>query len=130
MSDARAARPQHVGAGETAAAFARGPVGRRWQQRGGLLSPTAALLTPEGTELSGPGSITELQARLTSSSDQQLEIKIGRTVLADRVVLCTQYWARRSRKGGAVSFGTASTARLVLAQEERRWQIVIAAPWG
>jgi ketosteroid isomerase-like protein len=131
MSEGRAtAGPQHVGAGETAGAFARVLLGGDASAAAAYFSPSAQLLTPDGTALSGRDSIAELLRQLTSASDQLLEIKTGRTLHVDRVALCTQYWARRSRRGGAGSFETASTARLVLAQSERRWQILIAAPWG
>jgi ketosteroid isomerase-like protein len=94
-----------------------------------FFSAAAQFLTPDGTEVSGRPAIAQLLGQLTSS-DQLLEIRTGRTVLGAGVALCTQYWVRRSRHDRGERFEAASTARLVLAQEELRWQIVIAAPWG
>jgi ketosteroid isomerase-like protein len=131
MSEERAVvGPQQVGAGETAGAFARVLLGGDARAAASYFAPSAQLLTPDGTALSGRDSIAELLGQLTSASNQLLEIKTGRTLHVDQVALCTQYWALRSRRGAAVAFKTASTARLVLAQAERRWQILIAAPWG
>jgi ketosteroid isomerase-like protein len=129
-ADARAAAaPEYVGAGETARAFALALLGGDAATAASYFSPAAQLVTPDGTELTGRASIGELLAQLTSP-DQQLEIRMGRTLRADSVALCTQYWRRCAKYSPAESFEAVSTARLVLARAERRWQILIAAPWG
>jgi hypothetical protein len=58
-----------------------------------------------------------------------LQIGVGQTVICDGVALCTQFWRRSSDGPGGSSYRSSSTARLVL-RRGRRWEIVIASPWG
>lgn len=131
VGDSRAAAtPDRVGAAETARAFAGALLGGDVAAATAYFGAEARFLSADGTELNSRRSIAALLGQLTSTSDQLLEIRSGRTVVADRVALCTQYWTRSATSPDAERFQVASTARLVLAREERRWQILIVAPWG
>ncbi|MBA3866366.1 MAG: DUF4440 domain-containing protein [Solirubrobacterales bacterium] len=114
---------------ETADAFARALLAGDAVAAAAYFSPLARFLTPDGTEVSGRSSIAELLEQLVSSN-QVLEVRTGRTLRADSVALCTQYWTRLSRDTRVAPFELASTAKLVLQRGERDWQILIAAPWG
>jgi ketosteroid isomerase-like protein len=92
-------------------------------------APAGQLLTPDGTQVAGRQSILAVLEQLIAA-EQELEIRSGRTILADAVALTTQYWMRRSRRRSGEPFEASHTARLVLGRHERGWQILIAAPWG
>lgn len=123
------AAPAYVGPAEVAGAFARALLGGEVERAAAFFSPAAHFLTPDGTEVGGRTAIGEILEQLTSS-EHELQIRTGRTLLADSVALCTQYWSRHSLAASKEGFEVASTARLVLAREEHRWQILIASPWG
>jgi ketosteroid isomerase-like protein len=114
---------------ETALAFSQALLTGDAAAAAAYFSPLARLLTPDGTELGGRSSITELLAQLVTP-DHKLEIRTGRVLRADSIALCQQYWKRSSRGGAVERFETTSTARLVMQRHEECWQIMIAAPWG
>jgi ketosteroid isomerase-like protein len=114
---------------ETALAFAQALVLGDAAAAAAYFSPLARLLTPDGTELGGRSSITELLEQLVTP-DHKLEIRTGRVLRADSIALCQQYWRRCSRRAEVELHETTSTARLVMQRHEECWQIMIAAPWG
>lgn len=91
-------------------------------------APEARLLTPDGTEVTGRASITEVLAQVTAST-QRLSIKTGRTVTVGALALATQSWTIDSAANGGEPFKRSFTATFVLQLEGERWQLVIAAPW-
>jgi ketosteroid isomerase-like protein len=88
----------------------------------------ARLLTVDGTEVSGAAAIGEILGQITASS-RRLEILPGRTIVSGSVALCCQSWRLSSVTDGA-TYERGSRATLVLHRRDRRWQILIAAPWG
>jgi ketosteroid isomerase-like protein len=92
-------------------------------------SVDAQLLTPDGTQVTGRGSILGVLAQLTTA-EHKLEIKTGRTVSTGAVALCTQYWKRTSSESARERFEAKHVAKLVLIRGGDGWQIVIASPWG
>lgn len=118
-----------AGPGGTVLAFTRALLAGDTTAAASCFSPLARFLTPDGTEVSGQSPIEQLLGQLVAS-DQRLEIRTGRIVRAGSVALCHQFWTRSSRITAVEGFKSATTARLVLAQHEEYWQIVIAAPWG
>lgn len=117
------------GAEHTASYFAHALLGGDASAASAYFAPGARLLTPDGTAVSGRPAITGVLAQLTSSN-QKLEIKIGRTLQTEAVALATQYWKRTSNATKVEPFERLTTATLVLRREGERWQILIAAPWG
>jgi ketosteroid isomerase-like protein len=117
-----------AGAEAVARRFARAMLNRDHRAAAGCFSPRASILTADGTEVSGRAAVEAVLRQLTSS-EQRLEIRVGRTVVAEGVALCTQFWRRggASRAGG---YEEASSARLVLSRSAGRWEIAIAAPWS
>jgi hypothetical protein len=91
-------------------------------------SPAGAILTADGTAVSGRDRVAQVLVQITGAA-QELRIGVGQTVVCDEVALCTQFWRRSSDGPGASSYRGSSTARLVL-RRGRRWEIVIASPWG
>lgn len=116
-------------AAATATGFARAMLGGNAAAAVAHFADDAQFLTPDGTQVGGRRSILALLEQLTAS-EPELEIRNGRTVVADPVALATQYWTRSSRTTSSELFEANHTARLVLARRERGWQIVIAAPWS
>jgi hypothetical protein len=108
--------------------FARAMLGRDPRAAAGCFSAGARILTADGTEVSGRDQLTAVLSQVTSA-EQQLEVRIGRTVISDRTALCTQFWRRLSAGPEIPRFESATTARLILAYTGRRWEIVIASPW-
>jgi ketosteroid isomerase-like protein len=87
------------------------------------------ILTPDGTQLSGRASILAVLSQLTAG-EPLLEIRSGRTVVADGVALSTQFWTRSMRTAPSEVFEANSVARFVLVRKSQGWQIAIAAPWS
>lgn len=116
-------------ASATATGFARALLGGDATAAAAHFAPDAQFLTPDGTQVGGRKSILALLEQLTAS-EPALEIRSGRTIVADPVALATQYWTRSSRSSPGEPFDASHVARLVLARRERSWQIVIAAPWS
>jgi ketosteroid isomerase-like protein len=114
---------------QTVNAFTKALVGGDARGAASFFSPLSRFLTPDGTDVTGRTSITELLAQLIAPG-HRLEIRTGRILRADSVALCTQYWKRTSRGTQVERFESASTARLVLHRTEARWEIAIASPWG
>src|SRR4029077_16067597 len=65
------------------------------------LAPAACLLTPDGTEVVGRAAAGGVLAQITSSA-QELEISLGRTVVSGGLALSTPVWRRppAGRGGG------------------------------
>jgi hypothetical protein len=110
--------------------FARAMLDRDPRAAAACFSANARILTADGTEVSGRESVLAVLRQITSS-EQGLEIRIGRSVVAVGVASCSQFWRRSSPGGGAGGgrYESATAARLVLARSGVRWEIVIAAPW-
>ena len=122
---AGAPSPADLRAAEAASrSFARALLARDPAGAAGHLSPGACILTADGTEVLGRAAVREVLAQITSSG-QELEILLGRTVVCGDLALAVQYWRRRSS-----GFDESTAARLVLAREGGRWAIAIASPWG
>lgn len=117
----------------TAEAFATALLGRDPTAAAAYFGPEGRFLTADGTELVGRPAIREVIAQLAGSA-VDLQIRVGRTVLAGDVALHTQYWRRtsppRSTGAGPKGFESLTTATLVLRRRGERWEILIAAPWG
>ncbi len=113
---------------QTAYGFARALLGDDAAAAAAYFATEARLMTADGTEVSGAAAIKEVLGQI-ASSEVQLEIRLGRTLLAGPVALSTQYW-RRTGAGGAEPFERSNTASLVLQREGGRWAILIASPWG
>jgi ketosteroid isomerase-like protein len=128
VSESARIRAMADGPTEIALAFAQALLRGDAAAAAAYFSPVARLLTPDGTELGGRSSITELLEQLVAP-DHKLEISTGRVLRADSIALCHQYWRRSSRRTEVERYETTSTARLVMRRQEE-WQIMIAAPWG
>lgn len=113
----------------TAIAFSHALLGRDTTAALAYFGAGARMLTADGTEVSGPDAIRAVLLQLTSPS-QKLEIRPGRTLVAGSVALCSQSWRLLSAGSTLPSYERASKATLVLQRRDRRWQILIAAPWG
>jgi ketosteroid isomerase-like protein len=117
-----------AGAEAVSRRFARAMLAGDHRGAAECFSAAARILTADGTEVRGRAAIEALLRQLTTS-EQELEIRIGRSVVAEGVASCTQFW----RRGGSGSTGggheEATVARLVLARTGSGWQIVIAIPW-
>ena len=118
-----------AGPAAVAGAFAGALLGGDAGAASGYFAADAQLLTPDGTQITGRASIHRLLGQLTEA-DPALEIRSGRTVIADGIALSTQFWKRKARVSPGEPFESNHVARLVLARQEGRWQIVIASPWG
>jgi len=116
------------GAEAVARRFARAMLARDHHTAAACFSPGARMLTSDGTEVSGRAAVLAVLRQITTS-EQHLEIRIGRTVVAEGVATCTQFWRRSSTGPGSGAYESATAARLVLARPGARWQIVIASPW-
>ena len=112
----------------TAIAFSRALLGRDATAALAYFGAAARLLTADGTEVSGSEAIGGVLNQITASS-QRLEIRPGRTIVTGNVALCCQSWRLSSVARGA-TYERGSRATLVLQRRDRRWQILIAAPWG
>jgi ketosteroid isomerase-like protein len=136
-------RPQRVGASigtaekgaiEPAGAeavckrFARAMLAGDHRAAAACFSPAARILTADGTEVRGRAAV-EAVLRQVTASEQQLEIRIGRSVVAEGVASCTQFWRRGGPRSKQGAHEESTAARLVLARTDSRWQIVIASPW-
>jgi hypothetical protein len=88
------------------------------------------MLTGDRTEVSGRAAVRSLLTQIVESQIQ-LEIRLGRTLLAGDIALSTQYWRRRLPVGskGHV-YDQATVANVVLALRDERWEIAIVSPWG
>lgn len=117
-----------AGADAIARGFAQAMLARDASAAVSYFSRAARLLTPDGTAVDGRTRIALVLGQITAAQEE-LEIRVGRSVVTDGVALCTQFWRRRTpgRKKGA--FDSQTTARLVLARREDGWRILIAAPW-
>lgn len=93
-----------------------------------LFSPAGICTSRDGTEVCGRGQIAALLGQVTSS-EHQLTVRLGRTLLGDRVALSTQFWTRRSGAKRREGFEAQSTARLVLGSGAERWEILLASLW-
>jgi ketosteroid isomerase-like protein len=113
----------------TAQGFGRALLARDPHAAAGYLSESGRILTPDGTEVAGRDAALTVLRQITDS-EQELEIRIGRTLVNGAVALCTQYWRRHGGGGRrGAKFEQSTLARLVLAREGDRWEIVIASPW-
>jgi ketosteroid isomerase-like protein len=118
-----------AGAEAVARRFARAMLNRDPRSAAGCFSPGASILTADGTAVSGREAVEAVLRQITSS-EQGLEIRIGRTVVAEGVASCTQFWRRGGRGAGNGGYEDATAARLVLARSGGgSWKIVIASPW-
>lgn len=86
---------------QTAVLFARALMAREPTAALAYFGSEARLLTAGGTEVSGCTAIGSVLGQLTASS-QRLEIRPGRTLVADDVALCSQSW-RLVSAGSAVA---------------------------
>jgi hypothetical protein len=111
-----------AGAEATSIRFARAMLARDPRAAAACFSPAGCILTADGTAVAGRREVVTVLQQIAASV-QQLEIRIGRTILGPDHALCTQFWRR---SGG--SHQTSSTARLVL-RRASSWEIVIASPW-
>jgi ketosteroid isomerase-like protein len=114
------------GPSATSCAFGRALLAGDPRGAASCLAANATVLSADGTELAGREQAFELLSQITSS-EQELEIRIGRCVVADGIALATQYWRRSTPGPGGHSSST--IARLVMVRRGPRWQIVIASPW-
>lgn len=87
----------------------------------------ARLLAADGTEVSGPAAIGDALTAFLGGC-RRVEISPGRTIVAGGVAHCTQSWRLVPHDDTSYARGTKAT--LVLHHSDRRWRIVIAAPWG
>jgi uncharacterized protein (TIGR02246 family) len=95
-----------------------------------LFAPHGRMLTGDRTEVSGRAAIESLLGQVVESRIA-LEIRVGRTLRAGDVALCTQYWRRRWRADGdGHAFDHSTVASLVLGLRRERWEVVIVSPWG
>lgn len=115
------------GADQVAVGFAAALLGGDVTAALAYFGEGSRLLTPDGTEVSGRMAISEVLRQVTISS-QKLEIRPGRTLVADGIALSRQSW--RWVATGAESFERRTSATLVLRHDTTRWRILIAAPWG
>jgi ketosteroid isomerase-like protein len=120
------AAPATEGPGATARDFGRALLARDPRAAAAYLSEGGHILTPDGTEVAGRAAALTVLRQITNS-DQELEIRIGRTLVNGAVALCTQYWRRSAP--GAELYELSTMARLVLARSGERWEIVIVSPW-
>lgn len=95
---------------------------------GSYFAPDAHILTPDGTAIAGREHVIAMLRQITAS-DQELEIRVGRTLVAGAVAMATQFWRRSTPEAASPSYASSSVARLVLARSEERWEIAIASPW-
>jgi ketosteroid isomerase-like protein len=117
-----------AGAGAVARGFAQSMLARNASAAASYFSRAARILTPDGTEVRGRPEIAVVLGQVTDAADE-LEIRVGQTVVAGEVALCTQFWRRRALGRKTGDFDSQTTARLVLALREEGWRIMIAAPW-
>jgi uncharacterized protein (TIGR02246 family) len=117
-----------MGADAAARGFARAMLARDPAAAASYFSRAGRILTPDGTEVTGRGRIVEVLEQV-SAERHELEIRVGHTIVGEEVALCTQLWRRRAPDRGPDVFDSHTTARLVLAQRQDVWRIMIAAPW-
>jgi hypothetical protein len=117
-----------AGAEAVARRFAQAMLGRDPRTAAACFSAGARILTADGTEVIGREKVLAV-LRQISSSEQNLEIRIGRGIVAEGVASCTQFWRRSAPGTRSVEYQNATTARLVLVRSGARWEIVIANPW-
>lgn len=120
---------ESAGAEAVARRFARAMLNGDHRSATACFSPRASMLTADGTEVSGRAAVEAVLRQLTSS-EQRLEIRVGRTVVAEGVALCTQFWRRGGRDSNGGGYEEATAARIVLTGSAGRWEIAIASPWG
>jgi len=118
---------QPLGAEAMARSFARSLMARDSRAAAAHLAADVRIVTPDGTELAGRERAAEVLDQVTDSG-QELEIRVGRTVVNGSVALCRQWWRRHS-VGESGGFEISTSARLVLARTASRWEIVIVSPW-
>lgn len=130
LSPRPVAAPTRVAHGpdQTSYGFALALLGGDAAAASAYFAAEARLVTPDGTEVSGPHAIRGVLAQIVSS-EVRLEIRLGRTLVNGPVALATQYW-RRTGAAGTEPFERSTLASLVLREEGRRWAILIASPWG
>jgi hypothetical protein len=117
-----------AGADATARRFARAILDRDPRAAATCFSDHGRILTADGTEVFGHEGILGVLDQITSSA-QSLDIRVGRTIVAETVASCTQFW-RRGQPDRRFDHGTEATvARLVLLKSGPRWEILIASPW-
>jgi hypothetical protein len=85
--------------------------------------PEGTILTPDGTEIVGRRAVAEVLGQITAS-EQELEIRVGRTLVNRDIAVNTQFWRRRRGP-----HDSRTVAWLVLARGGDGWKIVIASPW-
>lgn len=113
----------------SAEGFARALLGGDPTAAAAYFAEAGQILTPDGTQVSGRRPILAVLGQLTSG-EPQLEIRSGRTVVADGVALSTQFWTRSTRTPPSEVFEANSVARFVLVRKAQAWEIAIAAPWS
>jgi ketosteroid isomerase-like protein len=116
------------GAEAVARRFARAMLDRDPRRAAGCFAAGARILTADGTEVSGHDTILSVLRQITSS-EQSLEIRLGRAIVAEGVASCTQFWRRTGPHSKDQRASDATIARLVLLRNGARWEIVIASPW-
>lgn len=121
--------PPGPGPGETAAAFGRCLLQADAAGATSYFLSSAKLMTPDATEVKGRPAIHGVLSQLTTS-EQELEIRQGRTIQLAEVALCAQYWRRGSKRSSPECFQMSSSAHLVLCRVGEGWKIAIADPWG
>jgi ketosteroid isomerase-like protein len=117
-----------AGAEAVARRFARAMLAKDPRAAAACLSTGARILTADGTEVSGSDNVLAVLHQITSS-EQSLEIRLGRTIVSDGVASSTQFWRRIGRDPTSGGYEGTTAARLVLARLDGRWRIVIANPW-
>jgi ketosteroid isomerase-like protein len=117
-----------AGAEAVAKRFARAMLARDPRAAAACFSAAARLLTADGTEVTGREAVLAVLHQITSS-EQRLEIRIGRSIVAEGVASCTQFWRRGGSRSADDDHEEATVARLVLARTGSAWRIVIASPW-
>jgi uncharacterized protein (TIGR02246 family) len=95
-----------------------------------LFASRGRMLTADRTEVSGRAAVRDLLTQIVESRIQ-LEVRLGRTLVAGDIALSTQYWRRRLPAGTKdPGYDQASVANVVLGLSGERWEIVIVSPWG
>lgn len=120
--------PPAAGAEAVVRSFGQALLSGNPDAAGACFAPAAHILTPDGTAIVGREQVIAVLRQITAS-DQQLEIRVGRTIVAGAVAMATQFWRRSASEASATSYVSSSMARLVLAHSGERWEIAIASPW-
>ena len=116
-----------TGAEAVSRAFARAILARDPEAAASWFAPAGLILTADGTEVVGRARIAEVLTQITTAGNEP-KISLGRTVTADRIAVCTQFWRRGGRPTHGRGYGAESVAQFVLCFDVR-WEIAIADPW-